>query len=98
MIFTRNNILLSLFVLGCLSCHDAHFSNYNGLLNSTAPQICLQCHKQEGLDLLKIHHNIPVKESDCLKCHDPHLSENQGLFRNYSHAPFVEKACDKCHE
>ncbi len=77
----------------CLSCHDAHSSNFPGLVNDPREKLCLNCHEVEPL-LTKRFHHAPVAEGQCLECHNPHGSDLPAQVRGTS----GNEVCLRCHD
>ncbi|MCL7489603.1 MAG: cytochrome c3 family protein [Desulfobulbaceae bacterium] len=54
----------------CASCHRAHSSNYEPLLDNTMEKLCFKCHIELGDEVAdsKFRHG-PVQTGDCSACH-----------------------------
>jgi predicted CXXCH cytochrome family protein len=76
----------------CLSCHDAHGSDFPKQLTSAREKICFDCHELEPL-LSKAVRHAPVAEGRCLDCHDAHGSEQANSIVGAGTA-----FCQKCHD
>jgi predicted CXXCH cytochrome family protein len=70
----------------CLSCHGAHFTDFERLLKAPLKDICFTCHKDLGekVKTSKFFHG-PVVQNDCAACHDTHGSSNPRIL--HSHFP-----------
>lgn len=79
----------------CQRCHDPHASREDFLLIAPARQLCLSCHGQKNL--AGVHWGVEVRGCDCTLCHSPHASGSRGLVYDFSHKPYQERNCHKCH-
>jgi len=77
----------------CLSCHEAHSSEYAGLINDTREKLCFGCHEAEPLLTKPVKH-APVIEGLCLDCHDAHGGNLPNAIKAESGTAF----CLKCHD
>ncbi|MCK5640748.1 MAG: cytochrome c3 family protein, partial [Gammaproteobacteria bacterium] len=77
----------------CLTCHQAHQSDFPKLLVSTKQGVCFDCHTeiQERLAKQATVHD-PITE-DCLICHYMHASPYEFLLRHDS-----KDICMQCHQ
>jgi predicted CXXCH cytochrome family protein len=77
----------------CLSCHDAHVSDYPKQLLKQPMDLCLNCHNRDYqgkngkvaniasvLSHNAVHHG-PIQEKDCSGCHNAHGSKNFRMLR-----------------
>ena len=81
----------------CLTCHDAHASDYKAHLISSVVELCGTCHDEE-LDKAKSktavsRHTAVFEGKACLSCHKPHSSKFAKLLPA---APM--DTCLKCHD
>ena len=83
---------------GCSDCHHAHASGNPFQLIEKETALCLNCHDASEKDFRDRHFNQPADKLTCSECHNPHGSNKKGLINTYSHAPFLEKSCDACHQ
>jgi len=61
----------------CAMCHEAHKSEYKGLLTEAQPDICLTCHDDSRL--LNEPYHETASGRVCSTCHDPHMAGNRLL-------------------
>jgi predicted CXXCH cytochrome family protein len=78
--------------VGCLTCHDAHGSPYEGMLRKPADTICLDCHGPSSANgphapTLEAHtHHSPASAgSQCIACHMPRIAQTLGDVNVRSH-------------
>lgn len=76
----------------CLSCHEAHASNYAGLVNDSREKLCFACHEAEPAT--KAVRHAPAAEGRCLDCHDPHGGNLPNAIKAESGIAF----CQRCHD
>jgi predicted CXXCH cytochrome family protein len=61
----------------CDFCHEAHKSEFPGLLTAEQTELCLRCHDDPGL--LERPYHRQAGDRRCAACHDPHSSGNRRL-------------------
>ncbi len=68
----------------CVSCHQAHFTDFEKLLKSPLKDICFTCHQElsEKVKADNFFHG-PVVQNDCAACHETHGSPYPRILRNY---------------
>ena len=80
----------------CLTCHNAHASDYEHVLIAATGDLCAECHDVADLD--EAHSGQLTEATDCATCHEPHGSENQHMLAaSRLHPPFEEGSCQGCH-
>ena len=79
----------------CTICHQTHSSQNPLLLTQLSPQLCFQCHTTESLKAK--HPDFQINRVDCLCCHNPHSTNKKNLLFSFSHDPYTQKECLKCH-
>lgn len=77
----------------CLACHEAHSSNFAGLISQPREKICVDCHDLDQLTSKPVKH-AAVMEGRCLDCHDPH----GGNLPKNVRAPSGNAFCLRCHD
>ncbi len=77
----------------CITCHNAHVSDMEGLLNGSANSVCLNCH-QEIKNLLKKGnvHNV-LRKGSCTDCHEAHSGPLKSLLIKKE-----KDLCGECHQ
>ena len=94
----------------CITCHEPHRSEYEGLLKLPGNELCFSCHGAEyGKE--SIFHQLREEQS-CTACHGPHGGQNFSLLdsrdcflchedpgrtHNYLHGPVAAGFCTSCH-
>lgn len=63
----------------CLACHDAHESEYEGLLVLPDPGLCYSCHFRARVLASPPHQNLD--DDKCLPCHAPHGGDSRYFLR-----------------
>jgi predicted CXXCH cytochrome family protein len=78
--------------VSCLTCHDAHGSQYEGMLRKAVDVICLDCHGPTSANgphapTLEAHtHHAPGSAgSQCVACHMPKIAQTLGDVMVRSH-------------
>jgi predicted CXXCH cytochrome family protein len=90
--------------MGCDSCHLSHKTGpspdreFKHHLTKATPELCLDCHDVQDINLVKAHQSQPFEKADCLSCHDPHQSDRPKLMQKFVHLPYGEKQCEICHQ
>jgi predicted CXXCH cytochrome family protein len=77
----------------CLSCHDAHSSNFAGRIKQPRDKICFDCHDADTIVTKAVKH-APVGEGRCLDCHDAHGGNLPYNVKAETGSTF----CLKCHD
>jgi predicted CXXCH cytochrome family protein len=80
----------------CSSCHDPHASVQEYQLVEAPNKVCQNCHAP-GCNVKGVSITSSTKKLDCTQCHSGHSSDVKGLFGPYGHQPFMDKACESCH-
>ena len=80
----------------CMTCHDAHASNFPMQTREPPLELCTSCHehvpiKQAALSSAN-KHSIVTSGDACLNCHTAHGGDLAKLLRNDQ-----LKVCMKCH-
>jgi len=83
--------------LKCLTCHNAHSSEHDGLLKDTPNLLCGSCHDTSADSFQNIHAELSIRGLDCSDCHTGHGSDSPALLSSRSHPPFAEGDCEICH-
>jgi len=73
----------------CLSCHNPHSSENEGLLTVSGGELCLPCH--DSYTEKSFVHG-PVAAGMCSACHDPHYSSHENLLLQHD-----QDVCLFCH-
>jgi predicted CXXCH cytochrome family protein len=80
----------------CMSCHDAHASNFPKQIKQAPVEMCTSCHEHEKINHdateAKFKHTIVTKDNACLNCHTAHGGDLGNLMR-----ADPMKVCMKCH-
>jgi len=77
----------------CITCHDPHGGNVPGMLRSTGPPMCLECHKDLNARLMNARFRHQAAAAACIDCHSPHGSDQRYLLKTA-----VPELCGACHE
>ena len=57
----------------CLSCHNPHASEHEGVLNARQDVLCFDCHEDVGDELAEAtSKHEPAVNGECTSCHSPH--------------------------
>jgi predicted CXXCH cytochrome family protein len=80
----------------CSTCHDPHASVEKYQLVRAPNKICQVCHAP-GCNVQGVSITQATSKLDCTQCHAGHSSGVDGLFGPYGHPPFMDKACESCH-
>jgi predicted CXXCH cytochrome family protein len=80
----------------CSSCHDPHASVEKFQLVQAPNKVCQNCHAP-GCNVNGVSITHATSTLDCTQCHTGHNSQFAGLFGPYGHPPFLDKACESCH-
>ncbi len=83
--------------LKCLSCHNAHNSDYPALLSQPDSLLCNSCHAKDKQKMAAAHDGKHTTSLACIDCHSGHASTKTGLLSATAHQPFAEGNCTKCH-
>ena len=83
--------------LNCLACHEAHNSQYAGLLKQEGGTLCLSCHQGDAQTMAAAHEGKHTEALSCLDCHSGHGSSLKGLLSEKTHSPFADGNCETCH-
>jgi predicted CXXCH cytochrome family protein len=77
----------------CITCHNAHVSDMEGLLHGNANTVCLNCH-QEIKNLLEKGnvHNV-LRKGSCTDCHEAHSGTIRSLLIKKE-----KDLCEECHQ
>ncbi len=77
----------------CLTCHDPHGTDHEGLLVTDAGSLCLGCHEPVRTQLgARVAHE-PAASGRCVSCHEPHGSVDEHLT-----VANLGGACLSCHQ
>jgi len=63
----------------CTSCHNAHQSRNDYLLNITGQPLCTSCHDLDQVKQNEMHSDIG--DTECTLCHNPHGGTDKYLMR-----------------
>jgi predicted CXXCH cytochrome family protein len=89
----KGSVIHGPFAAGaCITCHNPHGGSVPGMLRSTGPQMCLECHKEMSARFSNARFPHKAALTGCTNCHSPHLSDQQHLL-----TAAVPKLCGKCH-
>lgn len=80
---------------GCVVCHEAHSSSYQGLLTEPVEELCFGCHPDvEGtVAEARSPHGAVFTGHRCANCHDPHAVDRPFLLRDD-----MRTLCLQCHD
>jgi len=76
----------------CISCHNPHVSDTEGLLKDKVDSVCLGCHKGIRNLVRKSSVHGALKKGVCTDCHTPHSGKNRYLLVSKE-----ERLCWNCH-
>ena len=67
----------------CLRCHEAHASDWPGLLDEDSGEQCLRCHDDvyETIETSEVTHRGAMTDRQCVTCHDPHAAVGPAMLR-----------------
>lgn len=77
----------------CISCHNSHVSNVEGLMNDEVDLLCLACHERMRKQIESSNMHSALREGGCRDCHSPHSSSEKHLL-----LAGEKELCRKCHE
>jgi predicted CXXCH cytochrome family protein len=78
----------------CLTCHEAHASNFKRLQRFEPRLGCVGCHDDVAAAVAsaRVSHDAVLTGDQCISCHEPHASTSAAMLRD-DHAP----VCMTCH-
>jgi predicted CXXCH cytochrome family protein len=77
----------------CITCHNSHVSNEEGLLNEKINNVCLNCHNALRKLVSKAKVHPALTRGTCADCHGPHSGKHTNLLSSKE-----KDICLKCHE
>jgi DmsE family decaheme c-type cytochrome len=80
--------------VSCVSCHSIHTAHDKTLIKSEQPEVCVKCHTDRRVDMLKpSSHPLVEGKMACSDCHNPHGSSGPSLLREAT----LNETCYSCH-
>lgn len=80
--------------LACTDCHSIHVRRDPVTLESSQPQVCLDCHVQQRIEVHRAYgHPIRFGEMSCTDCHEAHGGLNEAMLTS----PTINQNCFECH-